>query len=66
MKIFLEKKNKYKSLEIKEKITFKELIKKLKISCESSILVKNNKIVLEDEILCNLDEVKILSVVSGG
>ena len=66
MEVFLESENKYENLEIEGEITFKNLLKKLNISCESSILVKNNKIVLGSEVLCNTDKVKILSVVSGG
>ena len=65
MKIYLEKDNKSLSLKIK-KIDGKKLLEKLKINPSSVILVKNDEVVLEDEILESGDDIKILSVVSGG
>ncbi len=68
MKVYIEKDS--RSLNIKvnktEKINGKSLLEKLKINSSSVILVKNDEVVLEDEIFENGDEVKILSVVSGG
>jgi sulfur carrier protein ThiS len=68
MKVYIEKDSKSLNLRIKksEKIDGKKLLKKLKINYSSVILVKNDEVVLEDEIFENSDEVKILSVVSGG
>lgn len=66
MKYFLEKDNAHFEEEISKEISIKEFLKKKDISNESVILIKNGEIVLEDEILNNLDELKILSVVSGG
>lgn len=43
-----------------------ELLKKLKINPVTVLVVRNGKIVLEDEVLKDGDKVKILSVVSGG
>jgi len=65
MKVYIEKDN--RSLDIDEKkIRGDELLKVLKINPSSVILVKNDEVVLEDEIFENDDDVKILSVVSGG
>jgi sulfur carrier protein ThiS len=65
MKIFIEKED--KTIELKsKKIDGKSLLLKLKINSSSVILVKNDEVVLEDEIFENGDDVKILSVVSGG
>ena len=68
MKVYIEKDD--KSLEIKvskiKKITGKQLLEELKINPSTIILVKNNEVVLDDEILEDDNEIKILSVVSGG
>ena len=68
MKVYIEKDD--RSLNVKvsktEKIDGKSLLEKLEINPSSVILVKNNEVVLEDELLTEKDDVKILSVVSGG
>jgi sulfur carrier protein ThiS len=64
MKVYIEKED--KNIVHKGKITGSELLKELKINPSSVIIVKNDEIVLEDEILEEKDKVKILSVVSGG
>ncbi|MGV8086805.1 MAG: MoaD/ThiS family protein [Candidatus Woesearchaeota archaeon] len=65
MKIYIEKDD--RSLELKhDKIICKELLSELKINPSTVIIVKNDEVILEDEIIENSDEIKILSVVSGG
>jgi len=68
MKVYIEKDD--RSLEIKvsktNKITGKQLLEELKINPSTIILVKDNEVVLDDEILENDNKIKILSVVSGG
>jgi sulfur carrier protein ThiS len=68
MKVYIEKDD--RSLNIKvsktEKIDAEKLLEKLKINPSSIILIKNNEVVLEDEILTEKDDIKILSVISGG
>jgi len=66
MELFLERENKTIQIELKNKQTLKEILKEMKISIDSVILVKNNEICLEDEFISNTDKLKILSVVSGG
>lgn len=66
MEIFIEKENKTKTIELKTKTQFKSILKKLNISLDSVILIKNDEICLEDELIENKDKLKILSVVSGG
>ena len=63
MKIYIEKTNEYKELEAS---TVKEVLTKLKINSTTVIVTKNNELVTEDEKLNNKDEIKILSVISGG
>jgi sulfur carrier protein ThiS len=64
MKVFLERQN--KKLNMKFSGTVKSLLKKLKINPETVIISKNNTIATLDAKLSDKDEIKILSVVSGG
>jgi sulfur carrier protein ThiS len=68
MKVYIEKDDRSEIIKLRksEKIDGKSLLEKLKINPSSIILVKNDEVVLEDEILTEKDEIKILSVVSGG
>jgi sulfur carrier protein ThiS len=66
MKIYIEKEHKTIEKEILKPITGIQLLEELHISKNSVLLVKNGEICLEDEELTNSDEIKILSVVSGG
>ena len=43
-----------------------ELLKKLKINPVTVIVSRNSELILEDEKLKDNDEIKILSVISGG
>lgn len=43
-----------------------ELLKKLNINLETVVITKNNELITEDESLKNSDQIKIISVVSGG
>ena len=63
MKVIIEKTN-----EIVEHNPCKveELLKDLKINPDTVLVAKNNEVVLLDENLSENDEIKILSVVSGG
>ena len=65
MKIYLEKEN--KNLEIKEKeITVEKLLEKLKINKSTVLVVRNDELVSEKAVLKNKDNIRILSVISGG
>ncbi len=65
MKVYIEKDN--KNLEIKKsRYTGKKLLEELGINASAVILVRNDEVVLEDEYLEDSDDIKILSVVSGG
>ena len=63
MKVYVEKQDKLLEL---EKKSVKELLDELQINSNTVIIVKNNEIVLEDEQLDDNDDIKILSVISGG
>ena len=63
MKVYIEKTNKDEEVEAS---TVNELLTKLKINPTTVIVTKNNELVTEQEKLTNKDEIKILSVISGG
>ena len=64
MKIYIEKTDKL--IGLKGIRDGKELLEKLDINPQTVILTKNDEVILEDEELSESDEIKILSVISGG
>jgi len=64
MKIFIDKTNTSQELEFSGK-AFK-LLEQLQINPETVILARGGELVTLDEELDNTDEVKIISVLSGG
>ncbi len=64
MKVFIEKENKNVELEFNGSV--KNLLKKLDINLETVLIVKNNELITEIDSIKNSDEIKILSVISGG
>jgi sulfur carrier protein ThiS len=66
MKFFIEKENVTKEIRLNKEITIKEFLKTQNIAVESVIVQKNKQISLEDTLICDTDELRILSVVSGG
>jgi len=69
MKVYVEKEDKLLELklsELKGINNIKGLLDNLTINPSTVLTVKNNEVVLEDELLEDTDEIKILSVISGG
>ena len=68
MKVFNEKDNVTIDFDLStiEKKTGIGLLEKLKININTILFIKNNEVVLVDEEISDLDEIKLLSVVSGG
>ena len=64
MKVYIEHKD--EKIELKFTGTVKELLGKLKINPEEVLSTRNGELLLEDENLSDDDEIKLLSVVSGG
>lgn len=64
MNIYLEQQN--KQLKRKFSGSAKKLLAELGVSVEAVLIIKNRELVTEDELLKNTDEIKLLSVVSGG
>lgn len=66
VKIYIEKDDKTIIFKLEQPIVVKEILKKLDISIESVIIQKNGNICLEDSVVSQEDELRLLSVVSGG
>ena len=64
--IFIDRDNKTKTLELAHNSAVSDLLKKLSINPVTVIVSRNNELILEDEKLKDNDEIKILSVISGG
>jgi len=64
MKIFIERDNKRVRMKFAGRAS--DLLKKIKINKETVLIIKNNELVDYDEMLSDNDDIKILSVVSGG
>mgnify|MGYP001562412388 CR=1 FL=1 len=63
VKVFIERANKKLNIKAKD---IDNLIKKLNINKEEVIIVRNNQLTPRNEKLKDNDEVKFLSVISGG
>lgn len=66
VKVFVDRENKNKTLELGSGSRVSDLLKVLKINPVTVIIARNNEVVLEDEKLNDNDEIRILSVISGG
>lgn len=66
VEVFIDRENSHKTVELKENVVVSDLLKKLSINPVTVIISRNNELILEDEELNNNDQIKILSVISGG
>ena len=64
MEIYIERTDEKRILKFDGKVS--ALLERLKINPETVVVVKNNKVVTEEENLKNNDNIEILSVISGG
>lgn len=64
--VFIDRENKNTTLELDNNSLVVDLLKKLNINPVTVIVSRNNELILEDEKLNENDEIKILSVISGG
>lgn len=64
MKIFVERENKSKQIKFNGKVS--QLLQQLKLNPTTVLVSRNNNLVTESDVLKDTDEVKILSVISGG
>ncbi|HID05624.1 MAG TPA: MoaD/ThiS family protein [Armatimonadetes bacterium] len=49
-----------------EKLSVRELLKRMELSPESTLVVRNDEVLTEDEIIDKDDEVRVISAISGG
>ena len=66
VKIFVDRDNLSKTLELEDNASVMDLLRKLDINPVTVIVSRNNELILENEKLKDNDEIKILSVISGG
>ena len=66
IRVFVDKNNINKTLQLDNNSIVSDLLNELKINPVTVIVSRNNELILEDEKLKNEDEIKILSVISGG
>ena len=66
VRVFIDRENKNIKLDLENNSIVTDLLKKLNINPVTVIVSRNNELILEDEKLNNNDEIKILSVISGG
>ncbi|MBI2652347.1 MoaD/ThiS family protein [Candidatus Woesearchaeota archaeon] len=64
--VFIDRENKNTALQLENNSIVADLLKKLDINSVTVIVSRNNELILEDEKLSDNDEIKILSVISGG
>ena len=64
--VFVDRDNKNTIIELNNEAIVLDLLKKLNINPVTVIVSRNNELILEDEKLNDNDEIKILSVISGG
>lgn len=61
--VFIERFNETKELDVD---SISELFKKLNVDQNTVLITRNNELLTEDEVLNENDEIKLLSVISGG
>lgn len=54
------------TFEFDQDMTVRELLEELNLSPESTIVVKGDEVLTEDEKLSKDDEVRVISAISGG
>lgn len=64
MQLYIEKTGRKETISFSGKAS--ELLKKLRINPDTVMVVKNGTLISEDADIKNTDEIKILSVISGG
>lgn len=66
VRIFIDRDNTNKTVELGSEASVTDLLEKLNINPVTVIVARDGELILEDEKLNNNDEIKILSVISGG
>ncbi len=64
--VYIEKQNKNLDLVLDDNFKVIDLLRKINVNKETVLIVKNDTLVTEDSELKNNDNIKLLSVISGG
>ncbi len=64
--VFIEKEDKNNNIELEKDSLVSHLLKKLEINPVTVLVTREDELILEDERLNDKDEIKLLSVISGG
>ena len=64
--VFIDRENRSETLLLKHGSKVSDLLKNLKMNPVTVIVTRSNELILEDSKLNDKDEIKILSVISGG
>ena len=64
--IFIDRENRNTTLKLNSNSIVSDLLKELNINPVTVIVSRNNELILEEDKLKDKDEIKILSVISGG
>ena len=64
--VFIDRESRNAKLELDNNSLVADLLKKLNLNPVTVIVARDNELILEDEKLNNNDDIKILSVISGG
>ena len=66
IKVFFDRENRNESIELEDESLVSNILEKFNINPVTVIIAKNDEVVTKEEKLNNNDEIKILSVLSGG
>ncbi|MBI3026629.1 MoaD/ThiS family protein [Candidatus Woesearchaeota archaeon] len=66
VKVFVDRENKNTEIRLTDNSVVSDLLKKLRVNPVTVLVSRNNQLILDEERLNNNDEIKILSVISGG
>ena len=64
--VFVDRNSLNKAVELEDGMLVIDLLKKISVNPVTVIVSRNNELILEDEKLKDKDEIKVLSVISGG
>ena len=64
--VFVDRNNLSKTVELEYGTSVADLLNKMKVNPVTVIVSRNSELILEDEKLNDNDEIRILSVISGG
>ena len=66
IKVFYDRENKEKTMELDSNLSVKDLLVKMEINPVTVIVSKDDVVITEDEKLNDKDSIKLISVISGG